>query len=96
MVQERRDQVSRDVSGRYRSYPCSLRYTVLYCGNLISNAFGQLIAAGVLANMKGTLGHAAWRWLFFSETKPFRTGRHSADAAPVEGALTMFFALVGG
>jgi hypothetical protein len=46
----------------------SLRYTILYCGNLISNAFGQLIAAGVLANMKGTLGHAAWRWLFFSET----------------------------
>lgn len=45
----------------------SLRYTILYCGNLISNAFGQLIAAGVLANMKGTLGHAAWRWLFYSE-----------------------------
>ena len=46
----------------------SLRYTVLYCGNLISNAFGSLIAAGVLANMKGTLGHAAWRWLFYSES----------------------------
>lgn len=43
-----------------------MRYTILYCGNLISNAFGSLIAAGVLANMKGVLGHAAWRWLFYS------------------------------
>ncbi|GFZ49508.1 hypothetical protein JCM24511_07628 [Saitozyma sp. JCM 24511] len=39
----------------------------LRCGNLISNAFGSLIAAGVLANMNGLLGHAAWRWLFFIE-----------------------------
>lgn len=47
----------------------SLRYTILYCGNLISNAFGSLIAAGVLANMKGVLGHAAWRWLFYSASR---------------------------
>ncbi|WWC72678.1 uncharacterized protein I206_106642 [Kwoniella pini CBS 10737] len=61
----------------YRKDELSLRYTILYCGNLISNAFGSLIAAGVLANMDGKLGHAAWRWLFY-----------------IEGALTMFFALV--
>ncbi|ORY28046.1 major facilitator superfamily domain-containing protein [Naematelia encephala] len=61
----------------YKKDEISLRYTILYCGNLISNAFGSLIAAGVLANMKGKLGHAAWRWLFF-----------------IEGALTMFFAIV--
>jgi sugar phosphate permease len=36
-------------------------------GNLISNAFGSLIAAGVLNNMEGVGGHAAWRWLFFIE-----------------------------
>lgn len=35
--------------------------------NLISNAFGSLIAAGILNNMEGVLGHAAWRWLFFIE-----------------------------
>ncbi|OXH24348.1 MFS transporter [Cryptococcus neoformans] len=61
----------------YRKDEISLRYTLLYCGNLISNAFGSLIAAGVLANMGGKLGHAAWRWLFY-----------------IEGALTMFFALI--
>lgn len=33
-------------------------------GNLSSNAFNGLIAAGVLNNMQGVLGHAAWRWLF--------------------------------
>ncbi|WVQ86269.1 hypothetical protein IAT38_008437 [Cryptococcus sp. DSM 104549] len=65
------------ISKWYRKDEISLRYTILYCGNLISNAFGSLIAAGVLANMKGVLGHAAWRWLFY-----------------IEGALTMFFALV--
>jgi len=65
------------ISKWYKKDEISLRYTILYCGNLISNAFGSLIAAGVLANMKGKLGHSAWRWLFY-----------------IEGALTMFFALV--
>ncbi|KAK1923183.1 major facilitator superfamily domain-containing protein [Papiliotrema laurentii] len=51
----------------YKKDELSLRYTILYCGNLISNAFGSLIAAGVLRNMKGVLGHAAWRWLFYIE-----------------------------
>lgn len=54
----------------YKADELSLRYTILYCGNLISNAFGSLIAAGVLANMKGVLGHAAWRWLFYSKLRP--------------------------
>lgn len=39
----------------------------MFCGNLISNAFGALIAAGILANMEGALGHRAWQWLFFIE-----------------------------
>ena len=43
------------------------RNAILFCGNLISNAFSALIGAGVLSNMQGTLGHAAWRWLFWSE-----------------------------
>jgi hypothetical protein len=30
-------------------------------GNMISNAFGALIASGILANMDGVRGHAAWR-----------------------------------
>jgi MFS family permease len=42
------------------------RNAILFCGNLISNAFSALIGAGVLSNMQGVMGHAAWRWLFFS------------------------------
>jgi hypothetical protein len=37
----------------HRQYYCS--------GNMISNAFGALIASGILANMDGVRGHAAWR-----------------------------------
>ncbi|KAL4886745.1 major facilitator superfamily domain-containing protein [Aspergillus karnatakaensis] len=43
------------------------RNAILFCGNLISNAFSALVAAGVLSNMQGVLGHAAWRWLFWIE-----------------------------
>lgn len=50
-----------------QSFLEQLRYTIMFCGNLISNAFGALIAAGILANMEGVLGHRAWRWLFYIE-----------------------------
>ncbi|WAO90154.1 MFS domain-containing protein [Fusarium falciforme] len=43
------------------------RNAILFCGNLISNAFSALIAAGVLSKMDGVLGHASWRWLFWIE-----------------------------
>ncbi|KAM3520206.1 hypothetical protein MY4038_009517 [Beauveria bassiana] len=43
------------------------RNALLFCGNLISNAFSALVGAGVLSNMNGVLGHAAWRWLFWIE-----------------------------
>ncbi|KZW03755.1 MFS general substrate transporter [Exidia glandulosa HHB12029] len=51
----------------YKREELGLRTTILYCGNLSSNAFGNLIASGVLSNMQGTLGHSAWRWLFYIE-----------------------------
>jgi MFS transporter, ACS family, DAL5 transporter family protein len=38
-----------------------LRTAILYCGNLMSNAFGGLLAAGILKGMDGILGQAAWR-----------------------------------
>lgn len=44
-----------------------MRNAILFSGNLISNAFSALVAAGVLSNMQGVLGHAAWRWLFWIE-----------------------------
>jgi MFS family permease len=45
------------------------RNAILFCGNLISNAFSALVGAGVLSNMQGTLGHSAWRWLFWSKSQ---------------------------
>ena len=38
-----------------------LRTALFYCGNLMSNAFGGLLAAGILNGMGGKLGQAAWR-----------------------------------
>lgn len=54
----------------YTRRELTTRNAILFCGNLISNAFSALIGAGVLSNMQGVLGHAAWRWLFWSELPP--------------------------
>lgn len=51
----------------YTRQELTARNAILFCGNLISNAFSALVGAGVLSNMQGVLGHAAWRWLFWSE-----------------------------
>ncbi|WVN84904.1 uncharacterized protein L203_100040 [Cryptococcus depauperatus CBS 7841] len=51
----------------YTRRELTLRNAILFGGNLISNAFASLVAAGVLSNMEGILGHAAWRWMFFIE-----------------------------
>ncbi|BCS18744.1 uncharacterized protein APUU_11572A [Aspergillus puulaauensis] len=51
----------------YTRKELTVRNAILFCGNLISNAFSALVGAGVLSNMQGTLGHAAWRWLFWIE-----------------------------
>jgi len=51
----------------YKREELGLRIAVLFCGNILSNAFGSLFAAGILDTMEGKLGQAAWRWLFFIE-----------------------------
>ncbi|KAK3938129.1 putative tartrate transporter protein [Diplogelasinospora grovesii] len=51
----------------YTRRELAFRNAILFCGNLISNAFSALIGAGVLSNMQGVMGHAAWRWLFWIE-----------------------------
>ncbi|KPV77091.1 uncharacterized protein RHOBADRAFT_49403 [Rhodotorula graminis WP1] len=43
------------------------RFTGLYCGSLISNALGPVLAAGILGTMEGKGGVRAWRWLFYIE-----------------------------
>lgn len=51
----------------YTRRELTTRNAILFCGNLISNAFSSLVGAAVLSNMDGTLGHAAWRWLYWIE-----------------------------
>lgn len=41
-----------------------LRVTLINAGNLAAQAFGGLIAAGILGDMEGAGGLRAWRWLF--------------------------------
>ncbi|KZP32905.1 MFS general substrate transporter [Athelia psychrophila] len=51
----------------YKRSELGQRTALLSCGSLISNAFGALVASGILDGMEGKLGRAAWRWLFFIE-----------------------------
>ncbi|TBU39516.1 MFS general substrate transporter [Dichomitus squalens] len=51
----------------YKRSELGTRIALLYCGNIISNAFGALMASGILDGMDGKLGQAAWRWLFYIE-----------------------------
>ena len=40
---------------------------IFYCGSLLSGAFGNLIAAGILSGLAGERGLAAWQWLYIIE-----------------------------
>ncbi|KAI0709648.1 MFS general substrate transporter [Cerioporus squamosus] len=51
----------------YTRKELSFRSAIFYAGLMISNAFGSLMAAGILARMEGKLGIRAWRWLFYIE-----------------------------
>ncbi|EIW80619.1 MFS general substrate transporter [Coniophora puteana RWD-64-598 SS2] len=51
----------------YTKKELAFRSAIFYEGQMISNAFGSLAAAGILGNMEGALGIAAWRWLFYIE-----------------------------
>ncbi|KAI9735006.1 MAG: hypothetical protein M1834_002089 [Cirrosporium novae-zelandiae] len=51
----------------YTRSEMQLRVTLLNAGNLLAQAFGSLIAAGVLSGMEGVGGIKGWRWLFIIE-----------------------------
>ncbi|KAI0767021.1 MFS general substrate transporter [Fomes fomentarius] len=51
----------------YTRRELAFRSAIIYGGLLISNAFGSLMAAGILSRMEGKLGIRAWRWLFYIE-----------------------------
>jgi len=62
----------------YTKRELALRTAILYCGSLISNAFGPMIAAGVFGGgLNDALGIATWRWLFI-----------------IEGSITMFIGVI--
>ncbi|KAI0741207.1 MFS general substrate transporter [Earliella scabrosa] len=51
----------------YTRRELAFRSAIIYGGLLTSNAFGSLMAAGILSRMEGKLGIRAWRWLFYIE-----------------------------
>ncbi|KAJ3569680.1 hypothetical protein NP233_g4892 [Leucocoprinus birnbaumii] len=55
------------ISRWYKRSEIAQRTAYLMCGSFIGEAFGALIASGILDLMDGVLGQAAWRWLFFVE-----------------------------
>ena len=52
----------------YKRDELAKRYACFYAGPALSSMFGGLIAAGVLDNLDGACGIAAWRWLFIIES----------------------------
>jgi MFS family permease len=53
------------ISKWYKRSELGERTALLACGMLISNAFGALIASGILDAMDGKFGRAAWRYDLF-------------------------------
>lgn len=51
----------------YKKEELSLRMAIFYSGSLISGAFGNLIAAGILSGLDGARGMSAWKWLYIIE-----------------------------
>ena len=51
----------------YTKRELALRMSLFYAGSLLSGAFGNLIAAGILDGLAGKRGLTAWQWLYVIE-----------------------------
>ncbi|KAJ5765495.1 hypothetical protein N7520_005054 [Penicillium odoratum] len=51
----------------YTKNELAFRMSIFYSGSLVSGAFGNLIAAGILHGLKGKRGMSAWQWLYIIE-----------------------------
>lgn len=51
----------------YTKSELNLRMSIFYSGSLISGAFGNLIAAGILKGLNGARGLRPWQWLYIIE-----------------------------
>ena len=78
----------------YKRSELGLRTAYLSCGILISNAFGSLMASGILNVMQGKLGHAAWRSVALMQGLSTITHIHPRWLFYIEGALTMLVAVI--
>lgn len=48
----------------YTKQELNLRMSIFYSGSLVSGAFGNLIAAGILSGLDYVQGYRAWQWLY--------------------------------
>ncbi|CCG84471.1 protein of unknown function [Taphrina deformans PYCC 5710] len=55
------------LSAWYTRREMAPRIAIMYSGNTLANAFGGLLAAGILKNLEGAHGIRGWRWLFIIE-----------------------------
>ncbi|KAL1311813.1 hypothetical protein AAFC00_001892 [Neodothiora populina] len=51
----------------YSKSELNLRMAIFYSGSLLSGAFGNLIAAGILSGLDGVRGIDSWQWLYIIE-----------------------------
>lgn len=51
----------------YTKEELAKRMAIFYSGSLISGAFGNLLAAGILSGLNGARGMRAWQWLYIIE-----------------------------
>jgi len=51
----------------YTKSELNLRMSMFYSGSLLSGAFGNLIAAGILKGLNHKRGMSAWQWLYIVE-----------------------------
>ena len=51
----------------YTKTELNFRMSIFYSGSLVSGAFGNLIAAGILSGLQGARGLSAWQWLYIIE-----------------------------
>lgn len=55
------------LSSWYTPRELATRTAIMYCGSLLSSAFGGLVGAGVQHGLNGTMGLHPWQWLFIIE-----------------------------
>lgn len=79
----------------YKRSELGLRTALLSCGALISNAFGSLMASGILGGMQGKLDHASWRSVaLMPESKALSSIFRFRWLFFIEGTLTILVAII--